>query len=114
MVFYADSYSSTTSTYSTDDGTCGGAQTSASTEIWRFRLGGELPARVGAAGTEVMARAITLQNSFETVFTIVYVDEEPTPRRLYFGDLSADPLQDGTAPARRPAVLATAAALTSG
>jgi hypothetical protein len=113
MFFYADSFSSTTRTFSTTDGSCGGAETSASTEIWRFRLGPEVPAQVGATGTAVIARELNLQNSFETLFTIVYVDEATTPRLLYFGDLALDPLQDGTAPEKRPDLLSPSTVLTS-
>jgi hypothetical protein len=111
MYFYADSFSSTTSTYSTNDRTCGGTETSVATEIWRFALGEQVTAQVGSAGTAVTARQINLQNSFETLFTIVYVDEQSTPRLLYFGELALDPLQDGSAPEKRPEVLSVATTL---
>jgi hypothetical protein len=113
MIFYPDSFSTTTRTYATTDRTCGGAETSASNEIWRYRLAGSVPAQIGAAGTEVLAREMNIENSFETLFTIVYVDEQASSSLLYFGDLSLDPLQDGTAPEKRPDVLSGSTALTS-
>jgi hypothetical protein len=111
MVFYADSFSSTTQRFSTSDESCGGAASGAATEIWRMRIGANVPAQLGATGAEVLARELNLQNSFETLFTIVYVDESVTPRLLYFGDLAGDPLQDGTAPNRRPDLLAPTSVL---
>lgn len=113
MVFYADSFSSTTRRFSTTDGTCGGTETGASTEIWRLRIGADVPAQLGAVGTAVTvtARELNLQNSFETLFTIVYVDDAATPRLLYFGDLALDPLQDGTSPEKRPDLLSVSSAL---
>lgn len=111
MYFYADSFSLETRTHASADGSCRGAETSSALEIWRFRLGADVPAQVGAAGTEVVARELNLQSSSETLFTIVYVDEAATPRLLYFGDLARDPLQDGTAPEKRPDLLAPTTAL---
>lgn len=103
--FFPDSFSSTTRTYATRDGSCGGGETGAAREIWRYTLKGAVPARIGDAGLEVLARELDVENSFETVFTIVYVDETVTPSLLYLGDLSSDPLLDGTAPDRRPRLL---------
>lgn len=112
MAFYSDSFSTLTHTYATTDGTCGGAETSTSNEIWRYRLGRAAPALLGAAGTEVPAREMNVENSFVTLFTIVYVDEQATPPRLYLGDLAFDPAQDGSAPDKRPRLLAASTALT--
>lgn len=103
MYFYPDSFAAATRTYATADGTCAGAETSASSEIWRYRLEQNVTARLG--GIEVLAREMNMQNSFETLFTIVYVDEQATPPTLYFGDVALDPAHDGTAPERRPDVL---------
>lgn len=111
VVFYPDSLSILTHAYATADRTCGGAETGATSEIWRYTLAGTVTARIGAAGTQVLARAINLENSFVKVFTIAYIDEQASPDRLYFGDL-ADPL-DGSAPEKRPLVLSATTALTS-
>lgn len=112
VYFYPDSYSSTTRTYSTSDGTCGGAETGSSMEIWRFRLAAEVPARIASeSGPEVVAREMNVQNSAETVFTIVYVDAQAVPPRLYLGDVELDPLEDGTSVEKRPDVLSASTVL---
>jgi hypothetical protein len=111
MFFYPDSLTDTTRGYATMDGTCGGAETGASSEIWRYRLEQNVPAHLGPNGTEVLAREMNLQNSFETLYTLVYVDALSSPPVLYFGDLTLDPAQDGTAPEKRPDLLAPSSAL---
>jgi hypothetical protein len=113
LLFYPDSFSSTTRRYGTTDGTCAGAETGVSHEIWRYSLAGEAPAQIGTGGREVLAKQMNIENSFQTVFTIVYVDQQATPPLLYFGDLALDSLQDGTAPAKRPHVLSASTAFTS-
>jgi hypothetical protein len=113
LLFYPDSFSSTTRRYGTTNGTCAGAETGVSHEIWRYRLTGDLTAQVGAAGRDVVAKQMDIEDSFRTVYTIVYVDQEATPPVLYFGDLALDSLQDGTTPEKRPHVLSASTALTS-
>jgi hypothetical protein len=112
LVFYPDSFSSTTRALATADGTCAGTQTGSSHQIWRYRLTGDAPARIGAAGPEVVAKQMSIENSFETTYTIVYVDGQVTPAQLYLGDLSSDPLRDGTSPQRRPNVLSDTGVFT--
>ena len=111
MLFFPDSLADTTRGYATTDGTCGGAETGATSEIWRYRLEQSVPAHLGPDGAEVLAREMNLQNSFETVYTLVYVDAVADPPRLYFGDLTLDPAQDGTAPEKRPDLLSPSPAL---
>jgi hypothetical protein len=113
IVFYSDSFASTTRTFATTDGTCGGAETASAREPWRYRLADPISAQLGPSGASVAARELNVENSFETVFTIVYVDEASDPRVLYLGDLAFDPLQDGSAPERRPAVLSASPIFTS-
>lgn len=109
--FYPDSFASTTRTFATADRTCAGAETGTSNEIWRYRLGEEVAARIEGVGAEVLAREMNIENSFESLFTIVYIDRLATPPLLYFGDLAFDPLQDGTAPEKRPDVLSASPVL---
>jgi hypothetical protein len=113
MNFYPDSYAAITRTYATTDRTCAGAETGSSTEIWRYVLTGTATARIGPSGTEVLARQLTVENSFVTLYTLVYVDEQSVPPVLYLGDLALDPLKDGTSPEKRPEVLSATTALTS-
>jgi hypothetical protein len=111
VVFYPDSLTIITHAYATTGTTCGGAQASVSSEIWRYTLAGTVTAPIGEpAGTQVLAREMNLENSYVKVFTIVYVDEQATPARLYLGDL-ANPLLDGSAPDRRPQILSAATVL---
>ncbi len=112
LLFYPDSFASTSRTYTTTDRTCAGAETGVSYEIWRYRLTAEASARIGTDGPEVLAKAMSIENSFVTVFTIVYVDGQASPASLYFGDLTLDPLRDGTTPEKRPNVLSAATVFT--
>ncbi len=111
MTFYPDaSYLLVTQTYATADRTCGGAETAAAKyEVWTCALGQEVPAYIGAAGTPVTAREMNSMSSRATIYSIVYQDAHATPPLLYFGDLKLDPALDGTAPTKRPDVLATSA-----
>jgi hypothetical protein len=109
--FYPDSFASTTRTFATTDRTCAGAETGTSDEIWRYRLGEQVTASIEGVGAEVLAREMNIENSFESLFTIVYIDRLATPPLLYFGDLAFDPLQDGTAPEKRPDVLSASPVL---
>jgi hypothetical protein len=114
VVFFPDaSFSTTTRRYATTDGSCAGAETGVSHAAWRYGLLGDVPSRIGADGRDVLARQMDAENSADRVFTIVYVDREAVPAVLYFGDLVLDPVEDGTAPDRRPDVLSVATALTS-
>jgi hypothetical protein len=112
--FYPDaSFSVTTRVHATTDRTCGGEGAFVSYEAWRYRLGTEITAFVGPEGTQVLAKSIDLtQGAGTTVYSIVYVDSRATPAVLYFGDLAFDPALDGTAPEKRPDVLAASTALT--
>jgi hypothetical protein len=113
LLFFPDaSFRTTTRTYATTDGTCGGAQTSVSHAPSTYELTGDVATRIGAGGRDVVAKQMNIENSFERVFTIVYADRETTPPVLYFGDLALDPLDDGTAPEKRPEVLSVSTALT--
>jgi hypothetical protein len=114
MLFFADaSFRTTTRTYATIDRTCAGPETSASHVAWRYQLLGDVPTRIGPAGRDVVAKQMDIQDSFRTVYTLVYVDREATPAVLYFGDLALDPLADGTAPEKRPGVLSTSTVFVS-
>jgi hypothetical protein len=114
VVFFPDaSFITTTRRYTTSDGSCAGAETSVSHAAWRYGLLGDVPARIGATGRDVVARQMDAENSADRLFTIVYVDRDTTPAVLYFGDLALDPVEDGTTPDRRPDVLSEATALTS-
>jgi hypothetical protein len=113
MLFFPDaSFRTTTRTYASADRTCGGTETSASHAPSTYTLLEDVPARIGPAGREVVAKQMNIENTFQRVFTIVYVDSQATPPVLYFGDLALDPLLDGTAPAKRPSVLSASTALT--
>lgn len=112
LSFFPDaSFLIVTRTHATTDGTCG-AETSLAREAWRYELGRETPAAVGADGAAVVANEITLYGSVVR-YSIVYVDGVATPPKLYFGDLALDPARDGTAPDRRPDVLAASGALSA-
>jgi hypothetical protein len=113
MLFFPDaSFRTTTRTYTTTDRTCTGTETSVSHAPSTYRLVGDVSARIGPDGREVVAKQMNIENSYEIVYTIVYVDGEAAPAVLYFGDLALNPLQDGTAPERRPQVLSASTALT--
>jgi hypothetical protein len=113
MWFFPDaSFVTITRKYGTTDRTCTGAETSVSRVPSSYRLVGDVPSRIGPDGREVVAKQMNIENSFELVYTIVYVDGQATPPVLYLGDLALDPLQDGSAPERRPQVLSASTALT--
>ncbi len=108
MVFYPDaSYLLATKTYATTDRTCGGTETGARYEAWRYTLGNEVPAYIGPNGTPVTAREINLMNSLVTIYSIVYQDAHASPPVMYLGDVALDPALDGTAATKRPDVLST-------
>lgn len=111
MSFYPDaSYLLVTQTYGTTDRSCGGAETAAPKyEAWNYRLGQEVPAYIGPAGTPVTAREMNVMGALGTTYSIVYQDAHATPPLMYFGDLKLDPALDGTDPTKRPAVLGTGA-----
>ncbi|HEX9049894.1 MAG TPA: hypothetical protein VF841_05110 [Anaeromyxobacter sp.] len=112
--FYPDaSYLLARRTFATTDRTCGGAQTGATYEAWRYRLGNEVPANIGPGGTPVTAREIDIMNSRVTIYSIVYEDIHATPQVLYFGDLALDPALDGSAAAKRPNVLSATTSLSA-
>jgi hypothetical protein len=114
VLFFPDaSFRLTTRTYGTSDRTCAGTETSVSHVPRSYALLGDAPTRIGPDGREVVAKQMDIQGSFQTTYTIVYVDREATPAVLYFGDVALDPLEDGTAPARRPDVLSASTALTN-
>lgn len=113
LIFYSDSFSSTRRTYASTDGTCAGPEIGSSREIWRYVITGDATARIGTTGREVVAKQMTIEDSFETVFTIVYVDGDANPSLLYFGDLEVDPSRDGTTAEKRPDVLSETPVFTS-
>lgn len=108
FVFYPDaSYLLTAKTYATTDRTCGGAETGARYEAWRYSIGKEVAAYIGPNGTPVTAREINLMNSLVTIYSIVYQDAHASPPVMYLGDVALDPALDGSAATKRPDVLST-------
>jgi hypothetical protein len=114
MLFFSDaSFRTTTRTYGTTDRTCAGTEASATSAAWRYQLLGDVSTRIGPDGRDVVAKQMDILNSFQTVYTLVYIDRTAAPPVLYFGDLALDSLQDGTAPEKRPQVLSASTAFTS-
>jgi hypothetical protein len=100
FTFSGSSMSHGVGSYLGSDGSCTIDPTGTGVQATTFTLGGPITAPLGSASVTAFAF------DYGGMYTIAYVDAVASPKRLYVGDLSADPLQDGTAAQKRPVVLA--------
>lgn len=95
--------------FTSSDGTCTGHVAEYHPSSATFTLGASVQATLG--GVTVTAREVNVTpGGGSALYTIAYVDVAAEPDALYQGDLGADPSRDGSSPAARPLVLATAGA----